>query len=1102
MYRRVVTDDTGEQYQIYPEEGCTRQDALVSFLLRLSTDVVACVRMADLTESSESYFNVVMPRQDYPVAENTVYLQVQNVDYEIFEDHFVKNDTLVKNVKIHDKWEISKWNFNRIKQKLLKSCEKRHRFYIDYIAASEEGRHVRRFIGRFREHFGETYIYVRITESGEEMDLQEELAMEKERKEIISSLFEDWVYEYNIAEGKITTVSGSGNPYNMLDEQGKEQNKEQTYLCLDDLHPDDRISFLECCRGVGSDTGHSYTEARISYNGGYRWISLTTKVLCDAAGTPVSVIGRLSDIDEKKREELVLKEKARRDSLTGLLNRAAFEEDAEKILNMHDESKEEPLAMLIMDIDNFKMINDRHGHLYGDTVILTMTEAMREFAETGDVLGRFGGDEFTILTRNFSDEKDLMERVELLRQSFAAECAATDTGRQIACSVGVAVYGRDGKTLQELLMNSDKALYFVKEHGKNSSILCTEEMKESFTKNYEKKTEIDSVREITNVSKEITEFALELLEGSKDIKSAIQMLLANVGKRFSLTGVAIREEDSNNRVQTSYVWRDEKKISSEMSILYSQNDWRQVKKKLQSQQVIDLPDIEEEPEENILRKLYQPEGIRALLLCAISGAGEIFGSISFVDVLQGRQWSEEERHSLTVISKIIGNYLARERAYYKIEQKVNLMKSYDEVTGLLKYEKFKEVAQEILTTSQGRVKYAIISIDIAHFKYFNEEYGFRNGDEVLADFANLTVKHNTRAAAACRDYADNFIVMVTVSSKETLLHNIETYNRTFVLNQKEKFLDSNLEMCCGVYIVEDAKTDIIQAMDNANIARKLLKEKGTSGVLVFEAKMKVDRLRDIALLHMVEEAIEDGEFTVYLQPKFSLLTGELVGAEALARWNKPSGLLALPSEFIPTLEKSGKIVELDFFVYDAVLRQLRRWQQKNYPVVPISVNLSRHHIKNPQLVQHLVKEIQQFEIERSLIEIEITESAFVDDQAALLRVMQEIKEQGFRISIDDFGKGYSSLSMLTELPADIVKIDKDFLKNSSAVSTKGILNNVIRLIQDNQMKAVCEGIETKEQAQFLSNVGCDIGQGFYFAKPMSMKDFEARYFATKPVITE
>ena len=336
--------------------------------------------------------------------------------------------------------------------------------------------------------------------------------------------------------------------------------------------------------------------------------------------------------------------------------------------------------------------------------------------------------------------------------------------------------------------------------------------------------------------------------------------------------------------------------------------------------------------------------------------------------------------------------------------------------------------------------------------------------------------------------------MVTVKDEESLMSNINNYNKSFMTTQNEKYLDSRLELCSGACMITNPEAGIVQALDNANTARKILKEKGRTGVLMFEPSMRDSRMKEIAILHMLEEAIDNSEFRLYLQPKFSLATGKLVGAEGLSRWEKVNGEIVTPGDFIPPLEKSGKIVQLDFYMYEMVLRQQRKWMNLGYPIVPISVNLSRHHIKDERLVEKLVSLSEAYGVDSRLIEIEITEGAFIEDQKALIALMKKIKERGFRVSIDDFGTGYSSLSMLTELSADVVKLDQEFLKHSDSDISKGMINNVIRLIKDNRMEVVCEGVEIEEQVEFLAKSGCDMAQGYYFSRPIPVAEFEKLYF--------
>ena len=917
--------------------------------------------------------------------------------------------------------------------------------------------------------------------------LQEELELEKEKKEIISSLFNDWVYEYDIREQKVKTISGNSENYSVTKGMGMAQH----YLLLEDVHPQDRAAFVDGCREVYATGTPGYMEARIMLDGVYRWISLTTKVLKNRAGELVSVIGKVSDIDAKKREELRLQAQAMQDSMTGLLNRAAFQKQSEELLKLARKMKDKEPALLIVDIDNFKQINDRYGHLYGDTVIVSMADALqRVFAEDAAV-GRFGGDEFTVFLLH-ADKQQLEEKIIQLREIYDKEIVETEDGRKITCSVGAARYGVDGVTVQELINSADSALYYIKENGRNGYAICTEQIKKRFAEGSEKVISEEPKEENRHISAEITEFALELLEGSKDIKSAVNMLLMRIGKRFRLAAISIREYNDKEIPELSHLWKGSKELPNPR-VEITLDECRKVREMFQKNQVLEVSDIENIYHESTLYRVYSQKGIKAIYQCPFVSEGRIFGYIAYVDN-EVREWTEEEKQSLSLIARIICNYLARELAYDKIAHKIEMMKSLDEVTGLLKYDKFKEVAQSLLVQSGANTKYAVVSTDFAHFKYFNEIYGFRNGDEILRDFASLAAKHNPRAVAACRDYADNFLIMVTVKDEESLMSNINNYNKSFMTTQNEKYLDSRLELCSGACMITNPEAGIVQALDNANTARKILKEKGRTGVLMFEPSMRDSRMKEIAILHMLEEAIDNSEFRLYLQPKFSLATGKLVGAEGLSRWEKVNGEIVTPGDFIPPLEKSGKIVQLDFYMYEMVLRQQRKWMNLGYPIVPISVNLSRHHIKDERLVEKLVSLSEAYGVDSRLIEIEITEGAFIEDQKALIALMKKIKERGFRVSIDDFGTGYSSLSMLTELSADVVKLDQEFLKHSDSDVSKGMINNVIRLIKDNRMEVVCEGVEIEEQVEFLAKSGCDMAQGYYFSRPIPVAEFEKLYF--------
>lgn len=918
--------------------------------------------------------------------------------------------------------------------------------------------------------------------------LKERLDLEKEKKELVFSLYDDWIYEYNIKEKKLVTISGTSSEYKFSNKKRTRKN----YLKFKGIHPEDKKEFERGCYGRENSSEPLTVEIRILVNGEYRWISLTTRLLMNKDGEPVFIIGKISDVDKKKREELLLQEKAMKDAMTGLFNRSAFKEKAEKFLQRIKRGEKSGCAVLLLDIDKFKNVNDTYGHLYGDTVIVGMAEVLQKVFKEKGIVGRYGGDEFTVFVPE-TNKEELTSLICELRETFAKEFAQTADRVEICCSVGAAFYGESGKTLKELLASADSALYFVKENGRNNFAFCTEEIKARFLSG-QRKEDMDK-RSPNNmpVLADITEFAMELLENSKDFKSSLNMLLLKVGKQFKLAGTIIQEYDDNGVLILSYDWLNKEKEIQELKKGYiSLQERIRIREQYRDYQMIEVSNMEELPKDNETYLLLKETEVKSLFQCPLSHEGTVFGYIVYMDIVP-RTWTESEKKSLLMISRIIGNYLARERSYRQIERKIELIRSFDEVTGLLKYDKFLEVVQSVLN-QEGNLQYAIISIDFANFKYFNEIYGFESGDIVLEEFANFVAKRNPRVIAACRDYADNFIIFAMVKSEKYLVQNIKNYTNSFVKNQVEKYSACRLEVYSGIYVIINPQMDILQAIDNARLAKKILKENKTAGTLIFQTEMKQKRMQDAYILHTIEKALELKQFFVYLQAKVSLETGELVGAEALARWEKENGEIVPPNEFILPLEQSGKIVHLDFYMFESILKQMKEWKQKGYPLVPISINFSRQHIKKEGLVKRLVELQQEYQIDASLLEIEITEGAFIEDQQALLQLMTDIKKQGFGVSIDDFGTGYSSLSMLTKLPADIVKLDKEFLSHSEADTTKKMLRNVIRLIKDNGMTVLCEGIEEEEQIDILREAGCDIGQGYYFSKPISTNLFEEKYF--------
>lgn len=240
-------------------------------------------------------------------------------------------------------------------------------------------------------------------------------------------------------------------------------------------------------------------------------------------------------------------------------------------------------------------------------------------------------------------------------------------------------------------------------------------------------------------------------------------------------------------------------------------------------------------------------------------------------------------------------------------------------------------------------------------------------------------------------------------------------------------------------------------------------------------------------------SIKNNEFIIFLQPKFDTITEKIVGAEALIRKLK-DGKIIMPNEFIPQYEKTGVITKLDTYVLEEVCKLQRKWRNLNLPLLPISINESRHHLKNKNHIKELKKILSKYDADANLIELEMTETTVVEDILVAKGAAEAVKKLGFIVSMDDFGTGYSAFNILKDIEIDILKIDKEFFKNlENNKRAQIIIETIIQMCKKLKIKTVAEGIETKEQVEFLKKIGCDIIQGYYFSKPITITEFEEKY---------
>lgn len=418
----------------------------------------------------------------------------------------------------------------------------------------------------------------------------------------------------------------------------------------------------------------------------------------------------------------------------------------------------------------------------------------------------------------------------------------------------------------------------------------------------------------------------------------------------------------------------------------------------------------------------------------------------------------------------------------------------DPLTGLPNKNQFEEEAPLCL---QQPHDFALVHLNISNFKFFNELMGFDMGDRLLLHITKEIKQCVQEGECYCRDFSDHFCLLLSFENKDSLQKRLNDLLEQISLFSKAENIDYIIVCCCGVKIIdeENRKSSLHTLLDKAYIASAGAKGLHKNSIIYFDESLHKETVRKNNILNHMNQALENREFVPYLQPKVNLSTGKLAGAEALVRWVDKNGTpIYYPDEFISIFEENGFIIQLDLYILEEICKKLRRWINAGYTPVPISVNQSRILFYQSDYLDTLTSILKRYAIPSSLIILEITETIATENQFMLENRIQELHKLGFAVSMDDFGSGFSSLNTLNELSIDELKIDRAFLSGTEepGIHTKRhiIIRSILQLSKDLLISTVAEGIETKEQMDFLKESGCDIGQGYYFSRPIPIKEFE------------
>lgn len=416
---------------------------------------------------------------------------------------------------------------------------------------------------------------------------------------------------------------------------------------------------------------------------------------------------------------------------------------------------------------------------------------------------------------------------------------------------------------------------------------------------------------------------------------------------------------------------------------------------------------------------------------------------------------------------------------------VDYLATYDELTGIYNKQAFYAKTKEMLLDNPDK-NFDLLRINIERFKVLNDLFGESTGDKLLRYIGKFLKEINLPLCVSGRLYADNFVVCYEAGKGDSrrMINTLQMVADSFAINNRTI-------LSFGLYRIDDKTLPVSVMCDRANMA--LWKAKGNfkNPYCEYDEKMRQQVLKEQKIINAMERAIQNKEFTLYLQPKYDIEKGTIIGAEALVRWISLENGFISPGDFIPVFENNGFVYEVDKFIWEESCRYLRKWLDEGREVHPISVNVSRIDLYDPKLVQHLVNLREKYQLPSQYLELEITESAYTEDPEQIITITRQLREAGFVILMDDFGTGYSSLNMLKDIQIDVLKLDMGFLK-SSDYSAKGgnILTAILKMAESLKMQTIAEGVETKEQVEFLKKIGCQCVQGFYFARPMPAQEYE------------
>lgn len=707
------------------------------------------------------------------------------------------------------------------------------------------------------------------------------------------------------------------------------------------------------------------------------------------------------------------------DALTGIGNRMALRRDYDAYLGKE-------VTVLMLDLNDFKLINDTRGHDEGDRILREVGKLLTDtFGE--EHCYRYGGDEFLVIVPELSSA-ELQEKLESMKQHKPAIDAAASADFAIG-------YARatlsDSDILRTLISSADERMYEEKRDRKRTSA---------------------SARRMTQPPMKPTEYSVDELKAFLKEMSE-QYALARVVDPIECRVIELHDDGKIHMSDSCYgIWNSEQKCINCSSAMACRTGCHQEKA--------------EHFKDNYY--LVQSNPVKLKL-----SNGSIYDAVvELVNVEKESEVAVNNREAENVGTRA-AHYLAH----------------HDSLTNALNADAFYEFARGMIK-SRSDSSWVMITGNIMNFRLVNTLFGDQKGNEILAKTAALLREISESARGLCgRLGGDQFVVLIPKNKyrEERLSHIAQTLSEQY---------DSGiytLRIHFGVYEIDDPSIPVSVMCGRANSALRTIREDLSKTVAYFDDTILQKILFEQTVLGSFEEALSGGEFKMYLQPLVRK-DGSVVGAEALARWYRPDGAMVMPGDFIETLETAGVIHKLDRYMWELAAKQLRAWKGTEREKLFISVNVSAKDFCSIDVVEEMTKLVEKYGVDSRMLRLEITETALLGNADKCDSVVSGLRQKGFLVEIDDFGKDNSTLSFLKDIKADVLKIDMSFLREiKDRERSRIILKSVISMADSLGMDVITEGVETEQQLHALTEMGCNHFQGYFFSRPIPVDEFEMKY---------